>query len=394
MSFLRDFILHNSGNEIPIRFVQWAAYGALSAVAGRRVFIDMSHFHVTPNIYVLLIAKAGGRKTSAMDKAFNLVFEADPGNIFSGDNDTYQGILTAMERDTAKIVYTGTDGAQCYYRPYCIFAPEFPDYLQNNPLGMVAFLTNIYDRRHYVYRLKQEDRTLEFPYVMMLACATPEWLSDQVTAKQFQAGYGRRTIMVCNDGYTRRKPSLSVEAQDAWKRCVQRLQAVRSIVGPMIIEPEADKWFWNWYLHPGKPPDDDFMLAWRESWHINLLKVSMLISLSERDDRVITQSYMELALEHLKDVETNMPMVTSRVGRSELVGPSMKIIEVIKNAGGFMHEGLLKIKTLQQFRDVTEQWKTIEWLKATGQLTKVPFENKTYLALPGAVVTTKKQDPL
>ena len=385
MSFLQDFILHNRDNEIPPRYVVWAAYGALSAAIGRRVYIDLAHFHVTPNVYILLIGKAGGRKTSARDKAVDLLREACPTTVFSGDNDTYQGIITAMERDDTRVLYTDHTKQQTFYRPYCIFAPEFPDYLQNNPLGMVAFLTNIYDRRHYTYRLKNEDRVLTFPYVMMLACAPPNWLTDQIKAKQFAAGYGRRTILVCNEGYVRKKPSLSQESVDAWKRCVSRLRDLESIVGPMVLEPAADEWFWNWYLHPEKCPDDPFFEAWRESWHINLLKVAMLISLSERNDRIITLPYVQLALEQLKEVEENLPMITSMLGRSELSEPVQLLMALVRNNNGAIMEKVLKIKTMKMFKDTTEQWRTIEWLKSTEQLISVPKEGKMWLALPERV---------
>ena len=100
MSFIRDFFLHNQGNEIPKRYLLWSAYGALSSAIGPRVHLDLHHIYVVPNIYIILVGKAGGRKTSARDKAYDLVVEALPSLTFSGDNDTYQGIITAMERDT------------------------------------------------------------------------------------------------------------------------------------------------------------------------------------------------------------------------------------------------------------------------------------------------------
>lgn len=382
MGFLQDFILHNRDNEIPPKFVVWAAYGAISAIIGRRVYVDLEHFVVVPNTYILLIAPAGGRKTSARDKAHEMVLQAAPTTIFSGDNDTYQGILTAMERDDAKVFYMDEKGNQLYYRPYCIFSPEFPDYIQNNPLGMIAFLTNIYDRRHYLYRLRNEDRKLDFPYVMMLACATPDWLADQVKAKQFAEGYGRRTILVCNEGYERKRPRLTQESRDAWDRCVSHLQRIQNIVGPMQLEAEAEKWYWDWYTSQPKVVEDVFVQCWRESWHINLLKVAMLISLSERSDRIVTIAYLQLALEQLKDVEAGFPMVTAKLGRSELTGPADLLMKVVRSNGGAIQEKVLKIKTMKNFKNTTEQWQVIEWLKQTDQLKAFPKDNKPWLALP------------
>lgn len=391
MGFLQDFVLHNEGNEIPSRFVVWAGYGALSAVIGRRLHLFVPHVgDLVPNIYVLLVSKAGGRKSSALDKCLDLIRAAAPTLMLSGDNDTYQGIITAMERPEGQIFYTQPDGTRLFYKPYCIMASEFPDYIQNNPIGMVAFLTNVYDRRHYVYRLKGIDAVLEFPYVMMLACTTTPWLVDQVKSAQFQAGYGRRTILVCNENYTRKKPYLHDIHKQAWQRCVERLRQVQKLTGPMVLEKEAEDWFWDWYMNgQGKHPDDAYMAAWRESWHINLLKVAMLISISESDSKLITKAYLQLALEQLKDIEENMPMVTSLVGRSELVGPAKMILGIIKTAGGIIGEKELKLRTFKEFKDPTEQWKVIEWLKQTEQLYTVAKDGKVLFALPDKVEIRK-----
>ena len=387
MGFLQDFALHNEGNEIPKRFVIWGAYGALSGIIGRRVHLYVPHIgDLVPNIYALLVSKAGGRKSSCLDKVIDLLHTAAPTLTFSGDNDTYQGIITAMQRPESQIYYNDDRGQRVYYRPYCILASEFPDYIQNNPLGMVAFLTNIYDRRHYLYRLKNEDQVLEWPYVMMLACTTTPWLVQQVKSEQFQAGYGRRTILVCNETYDRKKPYLDQVHKDAWQRCIRRLKDLTNFHGAMTLTPDADKWFWEWYTKgQGKSPDDSYMLAWRESWHINLLKIAILISLSERDDLVITTEFLQLALSQLVDIEENMPMVTSMVGRSELVGPSKMVLTVLKSAGGVMSEKELKLRTFKEFKDAREQWTTIEFLKSTEQIFSVAKDGKPHLALPDRV---------
>ena len=393
MSFIRDFFLHNQGNEIPKRYLLWSAYGALSSAIGPRVHIDLHHIYVTPNIYIILVGKAGGRKTSARDKAYDLVVEALPSLTFSGDNDTYQGIITAMERDTTRVNYVNERGEQAFYRPYCIFSPEFPDYLQNNPIGMIAFITNIYDRdrRHYIYRLKNEDRVLTFPYVTILACAPIEWFTDQIKAKQFAAGFGRRTVLVCNEGYTRKEPTITQAERDAWIRCVEHLRRVQGIVGPMLIEPNAKEWFWKWYINPQPLPSDSFLEAWRESWHIILLKVAMLISLSERSDRVVTIDYLQLALEQLLDIEENLPLVTEHLGRSEITKPLAHVLHILRLNGGFMPEKLLKANTFKEFRDSREQWSAIEHLKRTDQVVAIEKADdkgivRLYIALPQCVV--------
>jgi hypothetical protein len=386
MSFIRDFLTYNQGSESPKPYVLWTAYGLLSAAIGRRVWLDLTHFRVMANVYILLIGPSGGRKTASLDKGVDLLKEAIPDLPVAGSNETYQGIITYMHSDKSERSFVMPDGEREIYKPYCIFSSELMDYLQLNPIGMVSFLTNIYDRKHYIYRLKNEEHVLKNAYVMMCACSTPEWLTDQLKAKQFAEGYGRRTIFVCHEGIIRKKPTMSTEEHAAGRQCLERIQKISGLSGPMTLTPEADKWFWyDWYPNI-KDPDDQFLQKWYSSKHINLLKVAMLTSLSERDDLVITLDYLQMSLGLLDAVETGLPMVTQRMGRSDLVGPSLTILYVVKANKGVILKKELLAKTFKDFRDSLEQWRTIEHLKATEQLVEAMKDGRTYIALPTLTV--------
>lgn len=379
MGFIQDFIEANSGTECPGDYLVWAAYGILSAAIGPRIYLDIKlrNAYVGPGIYILLVGYSGGRKTFARDQAVELLREALPDEVvFAGDNETYQGVITFLEHENQERQFMDENDEVVTYRPYCIFANELMDYLQNNPVGMVTFLTNIYDRRHYIYRLKHEERVLERPYVMMCACSTPNWLTEQVKSKQFAEGYGRRTIIVCNETINRKRPTRDSTNDAAWNRCVRRLLETQKIVGPCTLTPDADHWFWDeWYVKQ-KDPDDQFLRNWYSTKHINLLKVAMLTSVSERDDRVITLPHVQCAHGLLQSVEKNLPMVTQLIGRSETTESSATLLRVLRNHNGRMLEKELKMATIKEFKNTTEQWQVFEFLRTTGQIVRVPEKGK------------------
>jgi len=387
MSFISNFMQSNAGNECPKPYVLWTAYGLLSATIGYRVYLDLEHFKVRPNIYILLVGPSGGRKTVARDKGVELLLSAVPDIVLAGDNETYQGVISYMHSENSARRFIGLDGKEITYRPYCVFAPELMDYLQLNPIGMVAFLTNLYDRSFYTYRLKNEEHVLENPYIMMCACSTPEWLTDQLKAKQFSEGYGRRTIIVCHEGIVKKKPTFSDAERQAVVRCKIRLHEIQNIIGPMVLEPSADKWFWDWYLS-SKEPDDKFLRNWNSTKHVNLLKIAMLTSLSERDDRIITIPYLQMSLEMLNEVERGLPMITNLMGRSELTIPCANILNILRLHGGVMSCKEVKLKTYKDFKSSMEQWQVIEHLKNTEQIVEGQTANgiKVY-ALPSYAQT-------
>ena len=371
MSFIKDFLEYNAGNEAPTPFVLWASYGMLSAAMGQRVTYTEGAIKVTANIYILLVGPSGARKTFARDQAVDLLQEAIPDIPIAGDNETYQGIISYLDSDKSARYYLNKRGISTEYKPYCIWAPELMDYLQNNPVGMVAFLTNIYDRKFYTYRLKNEDKLLANPSVMMCACSTPEWLTDQLKAKQFAEGYGRRTIVVCHEGIKRKRPTLSENEKLAGKRCIDRLKQLAKLSGEFTMTEEADKFFWQEWYPSLKEPDNKFLKNWYSTLHINVLKCAMLTAVSEGDDLVITIDHLQLVIDLLMEIQQKLPMLTNLIGRSEIAVPAQHVLSVIRNNGGVMPEKLLKIKTITDFKNPQEQYHVFQHLISTGQVVKL-----------------------
>lgn len=376
MSFIKDFLEYNAGNEAPTPFVMWAGFGMLSAAMGGRITYTSGAVRVTANIYILLVGPSGGRKTFARDQAVDLLVEAIPDIPISGDNETYQGIISYLDSEKSERFFLNPKKIQESYKPYCIWAPELMDYLQNNPIGMVAFLTNMYDRKFYTYRLKNEDKVLANPSIMMCACSTPEWLTDQLKAKQFAEGYGRRTVVVCHEGIKRKRPTLSESEKLAGKRCVARLKELAKLSGEFTMTPEADKWFWDEWYPKQVDPDNKFLRNWYSSKHINLIKAAMLTCLSEGDDWIITIDHLQFCLGLLEEVEKKIPMLTNLIGRSETAVPAQHVLAVLRHRGGVIACKELKIVTNTDFKNPQEQYSVFEHLVSTGQIIKVYAADK------------------
>jgi hypothetical protein len=153
----------------------------------------------------------------------------------------------------------------------------------------------------------------------------------------------------------------------------------------MVMEKDAHDFFWHWYTHQ-KDPSDPFLRNWRSTWHLNLLKVAMLTSISERDDRVVTLNHVKLALGLLIEIEKYVPMVTSRMGKSEVNEAALTLLEVLRRHGGRMSQTELKKETFIHFKNGMEQYSTMMYLKETRQIIynveKVDGVDRTFVALP------------
>lgn len=368
-SFIHDFVTYTQGTECPKPYVLWTAYGLLSAASAHRVWteINIDNHFIRTDLYILLVGSSGGRKTASMLLGRDLLNEAIPNMVFAADNETYQGVIGTLSKEENTRTYLDPQGKEVKYSPYHIFAEELMDYLQLNPIAMVTFLTNIYGKKGYHYRLKNEENFIPNTFVTMCACSVPEWLTAQIQAKQFSEGYGRRTIIVCHDGIIRRKPEYTGDSKLAKLRCIARLQKIQGISGCAKMTPEADAFFWNWYTTL-KDPDDKFLKNWYSTLHLNVLKVAMLSSLAERDDLVITINHIQLAMGLLEEIKVNLPMITSRIGRNEAMGANLEILRVLQNHSGQIPYQELLMLTIKDFRDTMEQFRAMQFLQATGQI--------------------------
>lgn len=394
MSFILDFLEYNSGNECPPPYVRWTAYSLLSAAIGRRVYFHMDYFTIWPNLYVLLIGDSGIKKSAAADLGITILKAAIPDIPVSADNETHQGTILYMDSEKSLRTFRNEKGEIIEYKPYCIFASEFMDYISNNPDGYIKFLTNIYDRPDsYTYRLKQENRVLTRPYVTLHACTTPIWLTDQIKAKTFGAGFGRRVVMVCYNKEKRLRPFMTEPMRLARDRCIAHIATLQNLAGPCKLEPDAEKFYWDWYLGD-KRPDDPFLKDWWSSKKIIIMKLAILTSLSERTDLRITLDYIQLALGMLDEVEQNLSIVTERIGRSELVEPSLTILNMLRNNKGAMFKKELQRRTLRDFKSTTEQWQVLQHLRETDQIIELDYNDngvmRKLVALPGRVLKQEK----
>ena len=92
---------------------------------------------------------------------------------------------------------------------------------------------------------------------------------------------------------------------------------------------EAKKFYEDWYINL-KIPNDDTVRGYYKSKHIQLLKVSMLLSLSESTDMVLQRRHLEFGLELLKLAEANLLKVFQGMGRNELHAVANKALDYLR----------------------------------------------------------------
>lgn len=333
MSFLSDYREYVKGTEAHSSYHLFSSLVALSTVISRRVWLEMGHFTIYPNLYVILVGPAGNRKTSAMTPAKNLVRELKL--PFSAECVTKEKlVLDIKDAERAFQPFATKHPKQLTYCPMACIVTELSQFFGAGGPAMSDFLTTVYDVDIYELRTKNKGSTeIPGPYLNLLACTTPDWITMYLRADVISGGFSRRAMFVfeTEDAGRVAFPELSPEAVEAWRRLVSYSKALQSVGGPFVWDPSAKEWYRNWYLTL-QTPVDPMTTGYYRSKHVQLLKVAMLRAISDSPDLVLRIEHLEAGLDILSVYERNLHRVFMGIGRNELNGVASKILNTVEGA--------------------------------------------------------------
>jgi hypothetical protein len=383
MSLIADYILYNKGNECPEQFHIWSCLVAIATVVGRKTSLQLSgtdgadsYIEIGTNLYVCLVGKQGLKKSSAMRIAKHIIKEVNPRLPMSSSVMSREQIVKFLAGDEQMRAFETDKGVLEEYRPFAMFINEFNNFISFNPVGMIQFLTDIYDEKVFdSSTIARGVESIVNPCVNIIACVVPDWLRQELKSSVISGGFCRRMIFVHVTDPTVRIPfpTISPESMAAKERVVKRLLELHTAKLPKHFTwtPEARKFYAEWYMHP-KTSDDPIMSGFLETKGIQVLKVAMLISLSESNDCVLRAEHIQLSLAMFETIEGNMEKLSSGVGTSKLAYPTSKLIEDIEHLGGWIDEKKARL-IMRRALEPREIDAVIAELKRTGEIIEADF---------------------
>lgn len=388
MSFLKDYALVTQNNESPPSFHLFSSLVALSSIVSGKVWLDLGLFCIRPNIYVVLTGTPGVKKTTAMAVAKRLLRELGDQVPLSAECQTKEALTQSMSGKTKpcnvkpgqvphKFDPLDKERSKFLYCPMSVFVTELSQFVGgSNAAHMLDFLTTIYDEERYTNETKGKGvDLLPMPYLTLLGCTVPDWITAKLKEDVISGGFSRRTIFVYENHTNLRIPIpyVTQEMEDAWLRVVKAARQLLAIKGPYEWGEGAKDFYCDWYINL-KKPEDPLLEGWFNSVHIQMLKIGMLISASEwvpGTQHRIEINHMQMSIALLSTVEENIPKVFKGVGRNELFGISNKIVEMLDIAPNkALPERLVK-KDLFRDANIDEIGRMINHLVATKQIKKV-----------------------
>jgi hypothetical protein len=357
MTWIENLVSQHSELESPIAFWFWSGLSAISATVKDNVWLNRQFYNLYPNIYVMLHAKSGLKKSSPVSAAKQLVTAVNNTNIISG-RASIQGILKKL--GTAQ---TRPGGIVSVKSTAFICSSELTSSLVEDP-AVTKILTDLYDRNINVgdweSLLKMENFNLKNPTVTMLTATNEAMGEDFFSRKEIQGGYIARTFIIYESKRNRINSLLRpLKNPPDYVKLAEYLKELSKLKGeflPLASDKESE--YYDYHIKDDMGIDYYYSRAGKiyETWYTefinamdvqeiedetgtlnrfgdSVLKVALLISLSREPKLEIDEQSMIEAIEVCEKLVGNIRKTTMGKHKEEKSMGNLKgiiIEEVMK----------------------------------------------------------------
>ncbi|NIN98949.1 MAG: DUF3987 domain-containing protein [Anaerolineae bacterium] len=302
----------------------------LSSAVRRNVWDDQGFYLLFPNLYVVLVGPPGRcAKSTAIRMGRQLLYTV-PGVNIGPDSTTREELI--------KILSESQSEGQC---SVTLHSTELSSLLEPSGIPMIQFLTDIYDCEYsnpkgWQYSTKGAGRyEIHNPYLTLLAGTTPSYIAEGLPQKIIGHGFTARTMFI----YEEKERFLNPRPKPPKKELVDALRddlvQISQIKGKFSWDKDADEHYQTYYRSIGEsePPDHRVEgFHWRKH-RTHIIKLAMLTSLSERDDKIITLPDVKAAEDILEMIEPKMARTFQSVGKYEHALDQERLLGQIIEAG-------------------------------------------------------------
>lgn len=333
--FIDAYIEYTAMTEPPEHFKTWTAISVIASALQRKVFMEWGpSLTFYPNLYIVLVAPSGSRKSVAMNPGLSLI--SDAGIPIASNATTWQALVRKLKDNNMTDVEPETGTVHCH-SSLTIFSKEFTVFLGYQNRELMSSLCDWYDCDNvwsYDTISRSEEKVIGV-WVNLMGATTPTLIRESLPMNAIGGGLTSRIIFVYGKGKGKIVPipSISQREKDLYAALLNDLEQIKMLSGKF----RATKGFihaWDtWYTSTseGAPLFNDARLeGYVERRPTHLMKLSMIMSVARgNNDLIITEQDMGRALMFLSQAEETVHNVFEGIGRSNISGVIQDVMSYI-----------------------------------------------------------------
>lgn len=333
-NWLNSFIEYGKTGEAPEHVLFWCGASAIAGALGRKCWVDQENFLIFPNHYVVLVAPPGIISKTSTAKMATAILKKVEGVCFGPTVTTWQALLDYFEKGKSVVSYAPGHYQEVF--SLTISSGELGNFVRPDDTEMMDILNTLWDCDDVEKATKKEGiRTLPNPFLNLIACTTPSWISGNFPAYMRDGGLVSRIIWVYADR-KRKFVAYPQNGNDLLKsRLFEDLNDIAQMEGRFTLSADALAWGTSWYeKHCRELENADSRLAgWLARRQTHLHKLAMVLSAARSADRFVTAEDLKQANRALDTIRLSLPRVFDRIGKSEASNNSDRLADFIAHAG-------------------------------------------------------------
>lgn len=352
-NFIDAYLRFTENQESTRKIHKWVAISILAAAMERKCFYNAGHFKVFPNLYIFVIGESGVvRKSTSTGIGVDLLRDIGAVRIMS-ERVTSASLIQQLERAGATFAIGDKEERQSSVFAY---ASELVVFLREVYGSISELLTTFYDcspqdsSKPWVYETKGEGEIkIHGPCLNILGASTSAWLAKAIPSDEMEGGFSSRVIFVVekeNPDKFIAWPELRPEVEAMRPKLIQDLEQINALRGYFKKTQAAHEFYEQWYIdyktRAIKEADARFKGYYGRK-PTTVLKLAMILSVSEGNSLEFDQRHIEEAIELLEDLEANMLDAFGATGTNKLAPGIFKLTEVLKIRRTLTHKQMLQL---------------------------------------------------
>lgn len=352
--WIAAYISHTAHLEAPDVFHFWTAVSCVAGALRRRVWISGGYFDWVPNFYIVLVAPPGVANKSTTINVGMQILKSIDGINFGPNAITMPALVQVMAQATEGVLMNEATGEYVPMSCVTIAASELGTLFNPHDREMVDVLVDLWDGRRDVWKKVTKmsgSESIENPWLNIIACTTPGWISEHMPESMVGGGFTSRCIFVYADKKRRlvaypKKHLPKDFDENAWRLKVD-LEKIAMLKGEFTLSPEAEALGEQWYT-TDKDRELKHLVGERFGGYVarkqtHVHKLAMVLSASKRDSLVIETEDLEAAFAIMTATELDMERTFSKVGQSDTGRRISEVVDVVRARGQIDLQDLMRL---------------------------------------------------